>query len=93
MADALPTRPGNYHISEKADGKGASKRRGVIRIFTTTITALPNNCQFDHLPIHDDNPNYKIATSYLVSKNVHSSKVKALIDGGANGGIAGSVDS
>ena len=62
-------------------------------MFTTTITALPNNCRFDHLPINDNNPDYKIAMSYLVSKNVRSSKVKALIDGGANGGIAGSADS
>ena len=26
LADTLPTTPGTYHISEKADGKGASKR-------------------------------------------------------------------
>ena len=56
-------------------------------MFTTNITTLPDNYRFDHLPTNNSTDGYKIATSYLVSENVLGSKVKALIDRGANGGI------
>ena len=62
-------------------------------MFTAVITPLPNNYRFDQPPINDNINGNKVATSYSVSKNVRSSKVKALIDGGANGGIAGTADS
>ena len=62
-------------------------------MFMAIITPLPSNCRFDQLVINDTIGGNKVSTSYSVSKHVRSSKVKALIDGGANGGIAGTADS
>ena len=62
-------------------------------MFTATITYLPSNCRFDHLPTNETIADNGVPHLYSVSKNVRSSKVKALIDDGANGGIAGTADS
>ena len=93
LADLLPSQAGTYHIQEKENDTGLSKQRYIVKMFTTTITQLPDSCQLDQLPTHDDCKGNEAGILYSVSNNVRSSKVNALIDGGANGGIAGSADS
>ena len=93
LADMLPSKLGTYQICDKQNKKGESKSRGMVQVFTATITSLPSNCRFDHLPTNETIVNNGVPHLYSVSKNVRSSKVMALIDGGANGGIAGTADS
>ena len=93
LADPLPSKPGTYHICEKANDKGSNKSRGIVKIFTATLTSLPDNYQFEHFLSNDNTEGNKAATPYSVSKNVRSSKVKALIDSRASSGIAGRADS
>ena len=61
---------------------------------------LPDSSQFYCLHTHDDHASSNVTNEgneagilYSVSKNVQNTKVNALIDGGGNGGIAGSTDS